>query len=69
MPSHAIHNPAYRGTSHVGNAPLKKGEQKDAFDKIKSVHFSRVDLYGPTKNMNPKHRAKVIAARKAMGLI
>lgn len=69
MPSHAIHNPSYRATSHVGNAGLPSAKQKETAAILRKYHFTHVDLYGPTKNMNPKHRARVIAARKEAGLL
>ena len=68
MPSHAIHNSSYRATSHVGNADVLANKRETAAI-LRKYHFTHVDLYGPTKNMNPKHRARVIAARKETGLL
>lgn len=56
-------------TSEMGNAhPIPRGQLRAATKQIKDAYFLKCMLNGPTRNLNPIARAKVLAARKAAGL-
>ena len=62
-------HPTQYHAADCGNAhPLKKGESATMYKKVADIHFKKCMINGPTRNLNPKARAKVLAARKAAGL-